>query len=1071
MLYTKNSAPKLSDELFKNPTAEYRGTPFWAWNGRLDEETLREQIRIFKEMGLGGFHMHVRTGLQDPYLTESFMKAIGVCVDEAKKQEMLAYLYDEDRWPSGSAGGLVTAEKAEDGHRKYARQSLLFTIEPYSPERPYKASKPEPGRGQGSIRQDNGDLLAVYDIRLDKQGRLEKADLLTAKTEEEAAKLPLEEGCIRWYAYREYATEDPWFNNFPYVDTLNPEAIRKFIDVTHEAYYREFADDFGKTIPSIFTDEPQIPRKKALDFAAETSDVFIAWTDAIPALFEKRFGTSLMARLPELFWERADGEKCTVRWQYQNLITDLFVESFCKQIGDWCQDHGISLTGHVMGEPTLYSQTMAVGDAMRCYKDFGIPGIDMLCDFHEYTTAKQTQSMVRQMGKEGMLSELYGVTGWDYDFRGYKLQGDWQAALGVTLRVPHLSWESMHGEAKRDYPASISYQSPWWKRYSIVENHFGRLNTALTRGKALCKVGVIHPIESYWLLWGPTDQMGAARDQMEKQFADLCETLLLNQMDFDYLDEGRLEELCSDQEGSGLKVGQMTYDAVVVPPVLTLRSSTVAILNDFIARGGRVLVQSEAPEYVNAEKTETAGVQSLYQKAEFAGTDPQRVLNMLEPCRFVDVREADGHRFGKMLYQHREDNGVEWLFLCNGENPVSPDVDPMPKLRFILSGEYKITEYDTLSGDIKPLKASLKNGKTVFERVWHSHDSLLLKLEPAKDVLPVESEAISIQGGVQTRFGLVDVALSEKNMLLFDEAEWRLNGGEWQPIEEILRIDNYARKKLGMVLRLKEVAQPYTIKPVKAVDKVALRFRFTSELEVKGAKLALEDAAVTAIKVNGVSVDNKTDGWFVDQCIGTVPLPDLKAGDNTIEVEVPIGPNTDLEYYYLLGDFSVRLRGTDKCLTAPITKLGFGDICMQELPFYTGNIDYKVNVVCQGDFAVRVPQYRGGLVEVLLDGEYAGDIVFSPYLLKIKADPGEHTVTFRLYGTRQNGFAQLHHTQGIYFYQSPNSWRSAGDLWSYEYRFKPAGILRSPEFIGADVVQADGSFRGPDYAVTTVEMS
>ncbi len=78
----------------------------------------------------------------------------------------------------------------------------------------------------------------------------------------------------------------------------------------------------------------------------------------------------------------------------------------------------------------------------------------MLCDRREFTTAKQAQSAAHQFGYPGVLSELYGVTNWDFDFRGHKLQGDWQAALGVTVRVPHLSWVSMGGEAKRDYPAS-----------------------------------------------------------------------------------------------------------------------------------------------------------------------------------------------------------------------------------------------------------------------------------------------------------------------------------------------------------------------------------------------------------------------------------------------------------------------------------------------------------------------------------------------------------------------------------------------------------------------------------------
>ena len=93
-----------------------------------------------------------------------------------------------------------------------------------------------------------------------------------------------------------------------------------------------------------------------------------------------------------------------------------------------------------------------------------------------------------------MTSELYGVTNWDFDFRGHKLQGDWQAALGVTVRVPHLTWTSMAGEAKRDYPASISYQSPWYKEYPLVENYFARVNTALTRGVPHVKLAVIHPV-------------------------------------------------------------------------------------------------------------------------------------------------------------------------------------------------------------------------------------------------------------------------------------------------------------------------------------------------------------------------------------------------------------------------------------------------------------------------------------------------------------------------------------------------------------------------------------------------
>ena len=111
MLYKKNKEKVLSKELFKNPTSEFRGTPFWAWNDYLTKEELSRQIEVFNEMGLGGFHMHVRTGLKNQYLSEEYMGLVKHCVEKAKEEKMLAWLYDEDRWPSGAAGGLVTKDE------------------------------------------------------------------------------------------------------------------------------------------------------------------------------------------------------------------------------------------------------------------------------------------------------------------------------------------------------------------------------------------------------------------------------------------------------------------------------------------------------------------------------------------------------------------------------------------------------------------------------------------------------------------------------------------------------------------------------------------------------------------------------------------------------------------------------------------------------------------------------------------------------------------------------------------------------------------------------------------------
>ena len=154
MLYAKNRENELSSDLFKNPGCEYRGTPFWAWNCKLDKEDLLWQLEVLKKMGMGGAHLHVRTGMATEYLSDEFMDLIKGCVEKCREENMLAWLYDEDRWPSGAAGGIVTKEE------KYRARFLLVTPFPYGSENVEMVEEKH-----GAVnRSENGKLLACYDI-------------------------------------------------------------------------------------------------------------------------------------------------------------------------------------------------------------------------------------------------------------------------------------------------------------------------------------------------------------------------------------------------------------------------------------------------------------------------------------------------------------------------------------------------------------------------------------------------------------------------------------------------------------------------------------------------------------------------------------------------------------------------------------------------------------------------------------------------------------------------------------------------------------------------------------------
>ena len=1026
MFYPENQKKRLDEKTFRNPPCEYRAAPFWAWNCDLNKDLLLREIDQMKRMGMGGFHMHVRTGMSTTYLSDGFMQLIRDCVDKAKEERMRAYLYDEDRWASGAAGGYVTREE------RYRARYLLFTTISYEQAEENPASVPA-----DSPRTGKGRLLARYAVRLNDEGELAEYRLLKDGQQADAAE-------TAWYAYLEIEKESPWFNNQTYVNTLDKKAIERFVEITHERYKEVVGNEFGGAVQSIFSDEPQFSRKTTLGFAGEKKDVVLPWTDDLPDTFRAAYGEELLAGLPELYWELPGGAVSLIRYHYHDHIAERFAEGFADTVGTWCARNGLLLTGHMMEEPTLKSQTAALGEAMRSYRSFQLPGIDMLCDWREYTTAKQAQSAAHQFGCPGVMSELYGVTNWDFDFRGHKLAGDWQAALGVTLRVPHLTWVSMEGEAKRDYPASIGYQSPWYTEYPMVEDHFARLNTVLTRGKAQVRLGVIHPVESYWLHWGPSEATALVRDEMDEHFQSLAQWLLYGLIDFDYISESLLPQQC-EAGNAPLSVGEMAYDVVLVPDCQTLRATTVDRLESFVAAGGRLVFAGRIPELVDAKPS--GRVKELAQRAECISFSKGAILSALDGVRFVDIRDDKGMRTTNLLHQVRAEGDTCYVFLCHGEKPENPDVCPREDIVLRIRGEWKVRRMDTATGEIAPLHVAYEKGRTVLRYAFYAYDSLLIELTPGRAEAG-ENAPAEKKFDYYVLWHPVEIALSEPNVLLLDTAQYAFDDEEnWRDEEELLRADDAFREELGYPLRKKEVAQPWVVPDEPITHHLRLKFTVHSEMEIKAPQLALEKAESIEIAVNGCPVDNASVGWFVDESIKKVQLPDLPAGDSVIELTLPFGRRSNVEWCYLLGDFGVRVQGAEKTVIPPMRRLGFGDWTTQGLPFYCGNVTYKIPVRVEKDtLTIRVPQYRGSVLGMEMDGVRQGDMAYAPYEYTFtNLQPGEHEVGITVYGNRVNGFGCVHNCDDSTSWFGPDCWRSEGVRWCYEYRLRKSGLLVSPQ--------------------------
>ncbi len=996
------------NDTFKNPPSSMRGMPFWAWNGKLDIPQLLRQIAQFKEMGLGGFYMHPRFGFDAEFMGDEFMQAVAACAKEAERLGMHACLYDEDKYPSGAAGGLVTQDEA------YRQRHMHFTPE-------YRVG---------------ANLLAAYEITL-ADGFLQSYRQVDGSTR----------GDNIWYLYWQTNPTSTWYNNYTYLDTLNPAAVQKFIDTVHNKYHSQLSQYFGGVIPTIFTDEPSFGSGvDTLSDPYAKQTLSISFTNSLEQSYIAKYGESFIPTLPEIIWQSPDGKPSAARYRFYNHITDTFAQSFSGTIGAWCAAHNISFTGHMNNEKTLGSQTNSNGEVMRSLHHFQIPGIDILFNQIEYTTAKQAQSVARQNSTYRVASELYGTTGWDFDFRGHKFQGDWQAALGVTDRVHHLAWSTMEGEAKHDYPASFCEHSPWYKQYPLIEDHFARVNAALRSGTPECRVGVIHPIESYWLQMGPNSQTSESRADLEYKFKSVTEWLLHGLIDFDYISEAILAETFDGCENGALSVGASRYQAVVIPGCTNLRESTIAALEQFAANGGIVVIMGNPPATV--ELTPSDRITNLpAARIEFT---QHALLTALESVRTIDIRTADCERTNSLIYQLVDSTDHKWLFIARAIYPENLDMPISEQLNISIEGIYTPTLYNTLDGTTTPCPHQIRGSKTIIPHELYEYDSLLIQLTPNPTAAGLPQQPTPEYEPLQYLPSLLPYTLSEPNVLLLDSPQYALDDEPFNPADDTKHIDSIVLQRLGHPAISRDDPQPWTDKSDKRTGHtLRLRYTIESEIEIHNAHLAIEKPAEKSITFNGSSISTQPIHWYVDPSIKTIALPAIKKGINTLEIEQPILRKESVQWCYILGSFGVRVRGRHAQIVPLPEKIAFADWTSQEFPFYGGNITYRCDIdLPRGDYALQINKYRCPVLTIKLDDNPAQPLAFPPFIANLGTLSGKHTLEITAYGNRYNTFGPVHFCD-----EFSDDWCNAivyrydNEKYSPEYHLKRTGILRAPRLL------------------------
>ena len=1034
---------------FATPGAEWRGKPFWSWNGELREEELTRQVEVMKEMGLGGYFMHSRAGLITEYLGDEWFDLINAVADAGEKVGMEAWLYDEDRWPSGSAGGKVTIDPQYRMKALYVFESNVDQVELNDQTVALYAAKVD-GINVWAYEQLNlSEIACLHCLQRAFKAAL---DRLAPAVEDK----PGEWKVLRFAVVPDAPNSN--YNGTTYIDTMSYKAVYKFIDMTHEEYKRRCGDRLGKSIKGIFTDEPH--RGHCFDNLREKDGVrscAVAWTDDIFEEFQKRYGYDARPILPELFYRYKGKQVAPVKLHYIDLADNLFLERFAMPINQWCRANGIEFTGHVLHEDSLMNQTVPHGSLMRFYEHMGYPGVDVLTEHNRcYWIVKQLASAARQLDKKWLLSELYGCTGWQFDFKAHKTVGDWQALFGINLRCQHLSWYTMEGESKRDYPASILHQSPWYKDYAAVEDHLARMGVMIAAGKPDCDVLVLNPIESLWcqayLGWARWI-MNASADvgPYEVRYQQLFHMLTDNHVDFDYGEEQIMRDkwsLTTDEQGKALlKIGNATYRTVLVTNMLTIRPTTLAILQAFKDAGGQVIFAGELPGYVDAVASDAPA--ALADGCVRVGFDENEIVNAIRATSacYASVQSADGAPEKAVFVQVRRDVDGQGSAAAVVLNTDRENGRCGLTLRLSAPAGASVEEWDLESGERYNAKVNWRDGIAEIAFDLEAAGTRCFVLSTEREELPVQPDYAPKQTLEISEADFAPV-LDEQNVCVLDYCRWRWADGEWSDAAEALRIDAQVRDAVGIERRGGEMLQPWFAKLhyTQKYGEIELEYEFFIDELPKGTvALAGERPETNAYFINGVALENKDiNDFWVDDCFKKMYIPEgaLKLGRNVVTIKVNFMRTTNIECIFLIGDFGVKLSETNKrTLVAAPAQMGLGNFEQYDLPFYTGSVTYRILPemyegleIGEEDRVMLSAQFTGGCFKVITEDGKVQVVGWDPYEADVtEAVKAGQSIDLCVVGTRKNVFGPLHQLPAIAGACGPGNFVTGGANWTDEY--------------------------------------
>lgn len=964
---------KQLQEKFQSPGKEYGSAPLWVWHTKVTKTIIDSMMQEFKDQSFGGVMVHPRPGLITDYLSDDWNSLFQYAVQKGKEMGLNVWIYDENSYPSGMAGGLVPDQMAESFNQGQMLHLTRTDTFPAKTDSIFIA-----------LKENNGAFIDITNQINQEKGKLGHYYLFNKE-----------------YYRKQYGTVGP--PEFPYVDLMAKGVTEKFLEITMKGYEKVAGNDFGKTVPGLFSDEPNIMTQGSGN---------IRWTPDLFSVFEQTWGYDLKNHLPSLFEDVGDWKK--IRHNYWQTLLQLFIDRWSKPMHAYMEKHNLAWTGHYWEHE--WPRPWLGPDNMAMYAWHQMPGIDMLfnqfneesphAQFGNIRSVKELSSVANQLGKERTLSETYGGGGWELTFRDMKRLADWQYVLGVNFLNQHLSMMTLTGARKYDYPQSFSYHTPWWPYYKTLNGYFTRISFALSQGKQQHDILVLEPTTSAWM-YVATGKSYEAFSSLANGFQKFVTTLEKAQVEYDLGSEYIVREH-GKTEGKKLVIGERTYNTVVIPPGMeNLDKVTRDLLKGYVDAGGKLIV-FDTPERVDGALDSALAYfrQANDHLLHYEHLNPDVIAQQLASKDFRIQPDGSDSIGGNLFHHRRILKDGQIVFLSNAS------MESAARGKITVSGKDALL-LDAATGEILDYPEQEQSGMSSLQFEIQPAGSLLLFIANQKQ--PGFKSYQPATGGSVAQGTTIQTARPAENTLMIDFcdllfADSSLKDTHVETASNIIfKHYGFNRDPWEHQVQFKTNFVDRDTFSVGTGYTATYHFNIDHGVTFDKFRAVVEQGNLwKEIKVNDKPVKPLAGAWWLDRSYGVLTIGELlKPGDNTLSVSIdPMSVFAELGPVYILGDFNLSSATKGWQITAP-QPMHPGSWKEQGLPMYGFGIRYTRDFELEktdDHFELQLGEWKGTVAAVKVNGQEAGVIFSEPNTLDVSKflKAGINTVEVEVIGSLKN---------------------------------------------------------------------